>query len=550
MRSILCVLALVLMSSPAAAQQAPVEAYGRLPAIDDAAISPDGVRLALAVSVDGQSQVRAIDLERGAIVYAAAVDEESTLQSVDWIDDQRVSYLLRRTFHPGSVLPGYIRYSGAPRRVDFYRYGFTDLERRRSQILTVNEDNPWQDQGARLIAPIEGDQGYVRMIGRAPGMATRRPIIYRVLLSTGGVRGIDPPGSNADTIDYLLDERGALVARVDSDERTNAWRVVGYEGDAQRVLAEGVNETGEPIRLVGLLPDGRIAAFDWDEAGEFSVLYAIDRATGAREVFYQREGAEIDNAVRDPWTRRVVGVAWTATEYEQHFFDAELSAIYGAVKAQFPTGTVTLVNWSRDRNRVVVYGERGLDGGAYYVYNTDARELRRVAPRYPELAGVAAGERQSVNYRARDGVRIPGYLTLPPGREARNLPLIVLVHGGPAGRDTFDFDWWAAFLASRGYAVLQPNFRGSGGYGASWERAGVASMGALDADRCRGWHRASGACGHRGRVACVHCRRFVRWLRRARRRCLDAGHVPLRGECRRFVRSSRVSAPAHRAKRW
>ena len=76
-------------------------------------------------------------------------------------------------------------------------------------------------------------------------------------------------------------------------------------------------------------------------------------------------------------------------------------------------------------------------------------------------------------------MRVPAYLTLPPRREARNLPLIVLVHGGPASRDTLNFDYWAAFLASRGYAVFQPNFRGSDGYGAAWERAGWRQWGGL-----------------------------------------------------------------------
>jgi dipeptidyl aminopeptidase/acylaminoacyl peptidase len=83
-----------------------------------------------------------------------------------------------------------------------------------------------------------------------------------------------------------------------------------------------------------------------------------------------------------------------------------------------------------------------------------------------------------LTYPARDGVRIPAYLTLPSG-EAHNLPLILLVHGGPGARDTMKFDWWAAFLAARGYAVLQPNFRGSSGYGGAWERAGLGEWGGV-----------------------------------------------------------------------
>ena len=148
------------------------------------------------------------------------------LHDVGWVDDQRVNFLLRRTFRPDQVLPGNVRFAGAPRRVDFYRYGVADVTSRRTQLLTINEDDPWQDQGASLIAPIEGDPGFARMIGRAPGIETRHETLYRVNLSSGGVRSAAPRGVNRDTIDFLLDERGAVIARVDFDCASNRWQVL------------------------------------------------------------------------------------------------------------------------------------------------------------------------------------------------------------------------------------------------------------------------------------------------------------------------------------
>ena len=95
-----------------------------------------------------------------------------------------------------------------------------------------------------------------------------------------------------------------------------------------------------------------------------------------------------------------------------------------------------------------------------------------IGKRYPQLTGRDLGDRHSINYPARDGKQIPAYLTLPAGVEQKNLPLVLLVHGGPHARDDFTFDWWSSFLASRGYAVLQANFRGSTGYGYEWFDAG------------------------------------------------------------------------------
>jgi hypothetical protein len=209
----------------AQAQPAPVEAYGRLPAIGDAAISADGRRVAMVVTPQDQALVSVVDLEQRAAIYSAAVEEDSTLHEVGWVDDQRVNFLLRSTFRPGAVLPAGMRYVGAPRRIDFYRHGIVDLGTMRSRLLTVNPADPWQDQGARLIAPIEGDPGYVRMIGRAPGLEMRRAALFRVSLNNGNARMVSPRGVNADTLDYLLDEHGEVIARLDSDERTNHWQV-------------------------------------------------------------------------------------------------------------------------------------------------------------------------------------------------------------------------------------------------------------------------------------------------------------------------------------
>ena len=472
---------LLLLASPARAQDAPppAEAFGRLPAIADAAISPDGSKIALAMSAPEGAFIHVFDLDARSSVYRAAVPEDTQLRGIGWADDGRVSFLISRTFHPGSVLPSHVRFRGAPQRVDYYRTGVVDLATREIEQLTTNPDEPWQDQGSSLLAPIDGDPGHGRMIGRAPGVRAVHRAVYRVNLATGNSRMIDVAGANRDTLGYLIDEQGSVVARYDSDDDTNRWSLFVYDGDRQRLLLQDVSETGEPINIEGLMPDGRIAVLDEDDAGEFNRLYALDRASGARTLLFGREGREVRGAIRDPWTRRVVGAAWTEEESRQHFFDPALQAAYEAIGRAFAGGTALIQSWSRDRRRILFYGERGLDGGGYYLFQAADGSLQRIGMLYPELAGVGGGVRQSITYPARDGVRIPSYLTLPAVEPARDLPLVLLVHGGPHSRDTMDFDWWASFLASRGYAVLQPNFRGSTGYGARWELAGRRQWGGL-----------------------------------------------------------------------
>jgi dipeptidyl aminopeptidase/acylaminoacyl peptidase len=461
----------------------PVEAFGRLPAIADAAISPDGTKVAIAQFNDGVAAVVVIDIDRRERVYAGQIpDADTQLRGVGWADNERVTFLASITVMPNRALPAGIVFQGAVRRLNYFRTGVINITTREMNYMITNPERPWADFGSPVVAPIEGDDGYGRMYGYGPG-GTRR--VFRANLDTGDVREFDVIGANRDTIFYVLDERGDAVIRADSEERSNRWRIFTYDGDQPRLLMEDVSEDGRPIPVVGLFPDDRLGVIGLDATREREQLRAINRQTGASEVLYEREvRGDLDGAVRDPWTRRIVGVQWTDERVQQRFFDADLQRIADAIAPLF-AGEAIIDSWSRDRRRFLVYGEQGLGGGGYYVYDATRNTLLDVGRRYPELAAneaAVASARNSITFRARDGVRIPAYLTLPPGdAEARNLPLVLLVHGGPGNgsRDTLAFDWWAAFLASRGYAVLQPNFRGSGGYGRVWEEAGWRQWGGL-----------------------------------------------------------------------
>ncbi|HET7811843.1 MAG TPA: S9 family peptidase, partial [Steroidobacteraceae bacterium] len=267
------------------------------------------------------------------------------------------------------------------------------------------------------------------------------------------------------------------VARVDINDRTNRWQLYTYDGGKDSMILEDVSEMGQPLRLYGLLPDGRIAAVDPHEEGDRDLLIAIDRKTGAKEPLHKTGGSDV-GPIGDPWFHRVVGVYWVDDLPKQAFFDAQLQGIYASVSEIFKDGYATLNSWSRDRSRVLVFGERSNDAGAWYVYEPAANKLRSVGKRYPALTTPESlGDRQSIRFKARDGTSVPAYLTLPVGVEPKKLPLVLLVHGGPHARDTFQFDWWSSFLASRGYAVLQVNYRGSTGYGYDWFNAGRGKWG-------------------------------------------------------------------------
>jgi acetyl esterase/lipase len=471
-------------ASPSSVQAPPAEAYGRLPAITSAALSPDGKRVVVAVGYEYRSaepdreltSLSVIDIDSGKVEATLAPPPKNNLRGVGWADDKRPYYFISSSGHARDAFPpGWPVMSRGP-RVEWFRTGVLSLATGESTLLMQDSGTRANSSLTSLQVPIEGEPGFGRMVAWG-GLASMNTVpklsVYRVNLDTGGATAVET--GNFNTRGFMLDETGATIARVDINEDKDRWRLFNYENGKDRMILEEVSEMGLPLSLYGLFPDGRIAAVNPHKEGQRDTLLAIDRKTGVAtpvEGDLGAQGSDI-SPIMDPWRHRIVGARWTEDLPKQHFFDAELAGIAAAVQPHFADGYMTLRSWSRDRKRVLLFGEQAVDAGAYYVYDVGTKKLRILGKSYPQLTSPEhLGDRQSIKYRARDGKQIPAYLTLPAGIEPRNLPLVLLVHGGPHARDDFTFDWWASFLASRGYAVLQSNYRGSTGYGYEWFDAG------------------------------------------------------------------------------
>jgi dipeptidyl aminopeptidase/acylaminoacyl peptidase len=479
--AIVCSLAIQAGAAPP-----PVEAYGRLPAIGDAALSPDGKRLALEVSGEFKASepdreinfIRILNIDTGAVEHTLAPPPRHKLRGVGWADDKRPYYFISTTVDAADTLPSSVPVMFRGGRMEFWRTSVFSLDTKTVTVLMDSKDFRRNAGLTNLVVPIEGESGFGRMIA-AGGLGEinyePRLAVFKVNLDDGSAKPLT--AGSALTRGYMLDERGDIVARVDINDRSNRWQLFTYEDGKDRMILEDVSELGQPLRLFGLLQDGRIAAVDPHEEGQRDLLLAIDRKTGAKEPLHQTGGSDV-GTINDPWFRRVVGIQWVEDLPKQKFFDEQLQAISTAVQASFTDGYAIVVSWARDRSRVLVFAEKANDAGAWYIYEPDTKKLRSVGKRYPALSTPESlGDRQSIRFKARDGTSVPAYLTLPVGVEPKKLPTVLLVHGGPHARDTFMFDWWASFLASRGYAVLQVNFRGSTGYGYDWFNAGRGQWG-------------------------------------------------------------------------
>ncbi|CAA9506371.1 MAG: Prolyl oligopeptidase family protein [uncultured Sphingomonas sp.] len=159
------------------------------------------------------------------------------------------------------------------------------------------------------------------------------------------------------------------------------------------------------------------------------------------------------------------------------WFDPELKKLQAQLYRALP-GTVNFTTgWSQDDKRALVWSYSGADPGGYYLLDRATARMHPVINPYPEINPDSLAPVKYVRYQARDGLVIPAYLTLPRGREPKGLPLIIMPHGGPFARDNWEYDPTVQFFANRGYAVLQPQFRGSTGHGKNFVDRGYGEVG-------------------------------------------------------------------------
>ena len=180
--------------------------------------------------------------------------------------------------------------------------------------------------------------------------------------------------------------------------------------------------------------------------------------------------------VRSQRTGKLLGVQVVRDRPEIHYFDDAARREQAAIDRAFPGMTNRIVSLDRAERVAIVEVSGDTKPPEYYVYDREHKRMDFLFAAYPALDSALLAPMKAVRYRARDGVEIQAYLTLPPGKQGR-LPTIVVPHGGPTARDVWGWDAEAQFFASRGFAVFQPNYRGSSGFGIEHERKGYRQWG-------------------------------------------------------------------------
>ncbi|HUN25626.1 MAG TPA: alpha/beta fold hydrolase [Steroidobacteraceae bacterium] len=426
---------------------APLEVYGRLPSLEDVALSPSGSRIAM-VHTSGDSRTIVIGslTERKAIAGVRVGNEK--LRSIEWADDDHLLITTSVTTLPFGFLGS-----------DHEWYLLQDYDVKRSRIRPLPER--LHDESVRIMNVISGNVMVRRIDGHTvlfiPGMyvsGASLPALFRYDLDTGGERLVRE--GYLATRGWLVDGSGEIAAEEDYAERGQRWSIKIRRGGILQPAASG--EAGiEVPDLMGFGPTSDTLLVQSLENGDpvWRLLSMTDGTFGPP----MAERRTLETPIEDPTTHRLVGGVHVEDAHLYVFFDPNTEARWESIVEAFPGERVRYVSSADGFAKVVVLVEGTQHGYRYVLVDLDNHSAFSIGDVYQ---GVTAPlEVRRITYAASDGMEIPAYLTLPPGRPERNLPLVVLPHGGPAERDTAEFDWWSQALADQGYAILRPNYRGS-----------------------------------------------------------------------------------------
>jgi len=313
-----------------------------------------------------------------------------------------------------------------------------------------------------------------RVTGTRTGRRVEGMGVDRVDINTLRSTQVEPADRRASH--YLTDGRGQvrlMVAPQSREGELSPWTNFYYRLPGSREwrdFGRYNSITREGIRPLAIEAECNCAYALKTLNGRLA-LYRIrlDESLAA-ELVYANERVDVDDIVRIGRSGKVAGVTFAEDRREVIWFDPQYAELARTVTRALPgQPAIYFAGASSDGSKLVVLTQSDSNPGRYYLYDRTRRAMEEIMPVRAQLDGVTLSNVRPISYPAPDGVQVPAYLTLPPGRQdARGLPGIVLPHGGPSARDEWGFDWMAQFFANQGYAVLQPNYRGSEGYGDAW----------------------------------------------------------------------------------
>jgi len=455
----------------------PVEAFGRKPVVIDVDVNPAGTRLALLEEDGKTSRLILHDLTTSKDLRTVTAPDGVKLWGVAWANDETV--LISKT----ETLPD----PNAPKqKFEMQRWSAIDVAGGSDRLMLMREGNRNLVTGSHLLRARTATPGKIFMStldfsetnfrqetgSRLSGGRKDSGWIhnaYEVDVKNGKSKLI--ASGSSFTREYLVDYSGSKIVRSDFNGAQHEQTILLKDGISWRNLYHS-KQCGE-LDLKGFSADDAavLALGSTCDDGQ-NKLWSIPLDGTAMKPVFDDPSLEIEGTMHDSTDGRILAVSLGGLQQTVRWLDPEAERRSKALHKSFGARWITFVSRSTDNKKVVVLVEDETHPPVHYLVDYSAKKADIINEAYPLLVGVKLGAVRDFNYEARDKYALTGFLTVPADAVEKNLPLVVMPHGGPEARDEPGFDWLAQFLASRGYAVLQPQFRGSTGQGRAHADAG------------------------------------------------------------------------------
>jgi dipeptidyl aminopeptidase/acylaminoacyl peptidase len=426
----------------------PIADFFREPAFASLRFSPDGNSILCLIPHNNRLNLGVIDLEKGSKALITNFKDRH-VDSPLWVNDRRIFFFADEDGKEEFTV--YSANSDGSDMVMVTRGNFGLLRRLDSDprhILvqaTITTSNWWD------VARMNVRTGSTSVVARAPGN-----VAYYVLDHDDVVRLAVVDDPDRRRILHRANNRAAWEEIASHAKDEPGWTPIMFDGDNQTLFVRSD---------IGRVTTG-LYRFDLERRELSDLVFGDDIYDAPARLFF------------DPSKKKVVGLAYEGDRTRMVWFDEEMQQLQENLEKNLPYTVHLPIQISDDGKRIIFFSYSDRDPGVYYIYDRARRSLSELAVVSPQVDPDQMAPVKPVSFRARDGLLIHGYLTLPLGREPKNLPLVINPHGGPVGiRDTWQFNSEVQFYANRGYAVLQINYRGSGGYGSGFEAAGFKRWG-------------------------------------------------------------------------
>lgn len=475
-------LCVAVLGSSAAAQTAPrlpVGAFGMLPVAQRASLSPDGQKVAMLVNQAGTSAIVVQEVGKPDGKTTAVMNSNNrdfTFKWFRWVSNERM--LIGIQF-PSKRANGRASVGG----VETYETRLVSAKADGSQNVNLIKPNSFKgDMQAQFqdeVVDFDVDGGKHVLLALHDPLETQYPSVYSLDVETGSRRQVH--GSRDFFRWWMTDREHRVRVGTRMDKGDVEIHACDPDGSNWRKLWSYKVMAADRVAPVGFGKDPNELYIRAEHEGR-SALFTVDLRdpTLKRTLKLASATNDIDgNLVYSKTTGQAVGLVSSDTflPSEISYWDAEKREMLNSVNEALPGRYNRIVSTSADDSRYLVYSSSDKVAGEIFLGDFRANTLGLLVATYPQLQEKFMVNKRAIVIKARDGLELPGYLSTPLGVKASQLPTVLLVHGGPQGHDDGSFNALTQFLANRGYAVLQVNFRGSSGFGRGHLSAGLQRWG-------------------------------------------------------------------------